>query len=279
MSKSAIIHSMSTSFVDVQDISFAAAPPQGLWSRWSGRKAKTQPILQNVTFSLNQGQWVTLYGAPGAGKTTLLHLLAGLVKPTHGSITVNGAMPWQAKNGVISGDTISLARLSSTERLQKSIEQAAQSDVPLILLDDIVEQLGTDMVKRLLFEKFQHRTVIISTRFPAAAEALNLPILLLHHGQLACSGTCDEIATRLNTPRVLDAWIEGIRYDIFRSLKQHPGVAEVILLPDGRFHGQRLRITLKSSRYLPALYDMVSRLPLIRLEEQPVHLNDILSRL
>lgn len=169
--------------------------------------------------------------------------------------------------------------LSTTERLRLNLARAALSDAPLILLDDVAEHMGADQLKRYLFRLFEGRTVVVATRSPAVAQALNLPIILLHQGKLACSGTCDEMATRVAAPRVLNAWIEGIRYDIFRDIKRHPGVAEVLLLPDGRFQGQRLRITVKSGHHLPALYDLVSRVPVIRLEEVPVQLEDILKRL
>ncbi len=46
--------------------------------------------LKGLSFEVNQGEIVTLIGANGAGKTTTLHTLSGLLKPTQGSITLNG---------------------------------------------------------------------------------------------------------------------------------------------------------------------------------------------
>lgn len=48
-----------------------------------------QPILQNITFSVNPGERVGLIGPNGAGKSTLLHLLTGQEKPDSGSIAVS----------------------------------------------------------------------------------------------------------------------------------------------------------------------------------------------
>ncbi|UWP59157.1 ATP-binding cassette domain-containing protein [Ruminococcus gauvreauii] len=45
-------------------------------------------ILQNVNLSVPEGQSLTLCGHNGSGKSTLLKLMAGLVKPTSGSVTV-----------------------------------------------------------------------------------------------------------------------------------------------------------------------------------------------
>jgi len=46
--------------------------------------------LKGVSFSVEQGQVVTLIGANGAGKTTTLRAVSGLVKPSKGSVKFNG---------------------------------------------------------------------------------------------------------------------------------------------------------------------------------------------
>ena len=49
-----------------------------------------RPVLQNVSFSLGEGQLVALLGCNGAGKTTLLRCILGLNEGYTGSITVDG---------------------------------------------------------------------------------------------------------------------------------------------------------------------------------------------
>jgi branched-chain amino acid transport system ATP-binding protein len=46
--------------------------------------------LKGISFTVDQGEIVTLIGANGAGKTTTLHTLSGILHPRHGSITFEG---------------------------------------------------------------------------------------------------------------------------------------------------------------------------------------------
>ena len=46
--------------------------------------------LENVNFSVAEGEFVAIIGPSGCGKTTLLSLAAGLLKPTKGKVYTNG---------------------------------------------------------------------------------------------------------------------------------------------------------------------------------------------
>ena len=46
--------------------------------------------LQNVNFSVNEGEFVAIIGPSGCGKTTLLSLAAGLLSPTKGRVHTDG---------------------------------------------------------------------------------------------------------------------------------------------------------------------------------------------
>ena len=46
--------------------------------------------LDNVSFSVNQGEFVAIIGPSGSGKSTLLHILGGVDSPTSGSVVING---------------------------------------------------------------------------------------------------------------------------------------------------------------------------------------------
>ena len=46
-------------------------------------------ILDNINFSINEGQILGLLGPNGAGKSTIFNLITGLIKPNYGSINIS----------------------------------------------------------------------------------------------------------------------------------------------------------------------------------------------
>ena len=48
------------------------------------------PATENLTFSVNEGEFVAFIGPSGCGKTTLLSLAAGLIKPSDGTVESRG---------------------------------------------------------------------------------------------------------------------------------------------------------------------------------------------
>ncbi len=63
------------------------------------REKKIKEALKSVTLKIDQGEIVGLIGANGAGKTTLVKILAGIVHPTAGDVSVLGYRPWERDNG------------------------------------------------------------------------------------------------------------------------------------------------------------------------------------
>lgn len=53
-------------------------------------KPKTKLAINDVSFTINRGESVALFGKNGAGKSTLLKMITGVLYPTEGDIIVNG---------------------------------------------------------------------------------------------------------------------------------------------------------------------------------------------
>lgn len=54
-------------------------------------KGSTQvTALDNISFSVEKGEFVAIIGASGSGKSTLLHLIGGVDRPTNGKVYIGG---------------------------------------------------------------------------------------------------------------------------------------------------------------------------------------------
>jgi ABC-type cobalamin/Fe3+-siderophores transport system ATPase subunit len=76
-----------------------------------------QTILHNINTSFSTGQMIGIVGPNGAGKSTFIRLVAGIWKPTTGSVTLNG---------------ISVSTLSAKERARQMayLPQQISEDCP-----------------------------------------------------------------------------------------------------------------------------------------------------
>lgn len=54
------------------------------------KQVKNKVIVENISFSVNDGDVIGLIGANGAGKTTIIKLILGLIKLTEGKVHING---------------------------------------------------------------------------------------------------------------------------------------------------------------------------------------------
>jgi NitT/TauT family transport system ATP-binding protein len=55
-------------------------------------------VLEDVDFSIRQGEILAIVGPSGCGKSTLLGILGGLLQPTRGTVSVRGCMPPDSLN-------------------------------------------------------------------------------------------------------------------------------------------------------------------------------------
>jgi NitT/TauT family transport system ATP-binding protein len=66
-------------------------------------EGRRQRVLNNINLAVSKGNFVSLIGPSGCGKSTLLKVLAGLISPTEGQVTVEGIAPREAAKRRIIG--------------------------------------------------------------------------------------------------------------------------------------------------------------------------------
>ena len=83
--------------------------------------------LKGISLEINDGEIVALIGANGAGKTTTMHTISGLIKPTSGSIELDGKELTKIKADKI----VSLGLAQVPERRRVFAEQTVEENLEL----------------------------------------------------------------------------------------------------------------------------------------------------
>ena len=116
--------------------------------------------LARVTLQIARGECVMLAGHNGSGKTTLLRIIAGLLSPTHGKVSVLGSMDKNATRervALLSHQSGHYDDLSARENLELHAELLGKGDINAPLqrvglterADTPVRQFSAGMKKRL----------------------------------------------------------------------------------------------------------------------------------
>ena len=129
------------------------------------RKAKREKnvdfwALKNVSFKINKGEVIGFIGSNGAGKSTLLKVVAGVMKPTKGSVEVYGNICPMIELGA-GFDTQLTARENiylngavmgySKELIRSKFDEIVEFSELKDFLDVPVQNFSSGMVARLAF--------------------------------------------------------------------------------------------------------------------------------
>lgn len=140
-----------------------------------------QPALNNVTFTIEQGQIVGILGPNGAGKTTLISIISGLLKQDAGNITVlghaNTSMEIKYLLGVVPQEYALYFDLTPQENLWYFGKMwGIPSSTLQHRIDELLSILGLSEVKHKKLKTFSGG---MKRRINLAASILNNPQILI----------------------------------------------------------------------------------------------------
>ena len=66
-----------------------------------GKGTTLVKAIDNISFSVNEGDFVAIVGSSGSGKSTLLHILGAVDKPTSGKVIIGGVDVFKQKEDAL----------------------------------------------------------------------------------------------------------------------------------------------------------------------------------
>lgn len=151
--------------------------------------AMETPVLKNISFTINDGEFVAIMGPSGSGKSTLMHILGALDTPTNGEYKLDGRVVSQ-----LSDDELAELRQSKIGFVFQSFNLLSRTSVlrnvalPLVYAEVPEEERLVRAAKALKAagmdeSRFHHMTNQISggqmQRVAIARALVNDPSLLL----------------------------------------------------------------------------------------------------
>ena len=63
---------------------------QGIWKSYPNEENGETEVLEDMSFEVHNGEFLSIVGPSGCGKTTLLKIIAGLLEPDKGYVSIDG---------------------------------------------------------------------------------------------------------------------------------------------------------------------------------------------
>jgi heme exporter protein A len=160
----------------------AEAPAPAITVRGLWREFGEVPVLRDLTLDLGQGDTLAVLGPNGAGKTTLLRVLATLLRPTAGEVSVLGCQlpreAWRVRGriGYLGHGALLYRDLTCAENLRF---QARLHGLPGDATGRIAELLDQVRMSRRADELVRNLSAGMVQRLAVCRAVLHQPELLL----------------------------------------------------------------------------------------------------
>lgn len=181
-------------------------------------------VLRNVNLTFETGKVYGVIGKNGSGKTMLLRMLAGLISPTSGSISIDGRKVDLRDRVIKTGaliETPSFPKHMTAQRVLTALAHIA-GDVSLADIRETIELVGLDPDDRRTFKQF---SLGMKQRLGIGAALLGDPqLLLLDEPTNALDTDGMELMARICTTRARTRRITIVAshmVDEVRSVSDH----------------------------------------------------------
>jgi ABC-2 type transport system ATP-binding protein len=158
--------------------------------------------VDDVSFSIQEGEIFGIIGPNGAGKTTTVECISGLRVPDSGSISIYGLSPQKDRNKIRKFVGIQLQESALPPRLKvgEAVELFASFYSNPLDPDKLLESLGIMKIKNSIFKKLSG----------GQKQRLSIALALVGNPKIA---VLDELTTGLDPEARRETWslIEGIR--------------------------------------------------------------------
>lgn len=115
------------------------------------RKNRKFIAVDNVNFSLKAGDFVAIVGKSGNGKSTLLNMIAGLLKPTRGNVTIFGcniSLPSISDEQISAIRTKNIGFVTQSQTLLANLNVINNVILPVKIFDASSKRIG-DLAEKL----------------------------------------------------------------------------------------------------------------------------------
>jgi ABC-2 type transport system ATP-binding protein len=147
------------------------------------RTYETSKAVDDISFSIKQGELVGFIGPNGAGKTTTLKCLSGLIYPTSGDISVLGYKPFDRDHSFLRSISLVMGQKSQLwwdlPPMESYLLYKEMYDIPAKQFKDTLDEL-TDLLELADILKVQVRKLSLGQRMKCelVAQLLHRPKIL-----------------------------------------------------------------------------------------------------
>jgi len=199
------------------------------------RSYTTFTAVNDISFSIEEGELVGFIGPNGAGKTTTLKMLSGLLYPTSGKITVLGYTPFERKPEFLKKISLVMG--------QKNQLWWDLPPMESFLLNKEIYEVTNDRFKTVLSEL---------THLMGIEDILNVQVRNLSLGQRM---KCELIAQLIHSPRILFLDEPTIGLDVVMQKKLRDFIRE--------YNRQYKATVILTSHYMDDVKELCKRVIVI----------------